>query len=1851
MKTEINKSVKRAISLVLAFVLLIGTLFTANIGVNIKADAETETTDPYADWDNVQYWDGTYLSYSDFSTFKQEDVDEDGVDEYIIETAEQLQLAAAGTRSRNTNWPESSLGKEFVIDPTVDAFIMQPKEVVDKLGIAAFVEASSAEETRELFEDKFAAIGETPNNWVKDSNALIFSGDFDGSGVPIYGLYADGVAKSNEHAAFFLAINAGGTDTTYADITLENIVIKNSYFKSYRRTGILTSIVWGDNNTCTKVDSCVFANCYLFGQNKYTSGSTTYLRSGNKDGTFAEDISAMGIVTADVSNAPIQMSNTLVYGNACRYDFYTATDTTVADTVNNPWLHTVNDTNTISEPATTYDAFNWVFRANKNNGDDYGSIKNCIILDTVVNNLQADSTDYCENVYSDTYTTYVNTVTKLFDGESTKGSAGMYWMSGLNWGNDWFAVEGEYPSPFEPDNYDSSITASETGYNGGNGTEDEPYIISSADQLYQMVTEQSYSGIKTDSWTLYNSGATATTESTKDNYVSKYYKVADGVDAIYINDVETKAEVEELVAKGSSYYNLWNPSITDTSASGAFSGHFDGNGVTIYGMISTSTGFVNKIDGENATIKNVYFKAAYVSTSGKAAVVTTDFGHYGGVSGYEYNSDGELVQVWKNKNSVYTISNVAVTESYIKSTLSNSGNSGTGCVATAGGIVAIDTTPPSLKMEYCLFDGGSCTLIDGDDTAANYSTSSSKAGIFTTASSTAANNWALNNCVAINAYAVSMQSGGTYGRYTSGTVSLNTVYGVFNSEFSSKSKLESYGVLEAGKTSFDMLDMPLLNWGGAWLLVDVDDDGDGKTDRTIPMPKTSDETVDDFSQQLANQNGGKGATNPSDGRSGGYTAGTYGFYQEFVGSGTKDDPYIISNALDLARAIACGGKDVTNELYYKLSCDIDVGASWINEVTVAGKYVYVPFVGHIDGDGHTIYNLYSTATNASLIPVIVEGATVKNLHIRNSYINSTATAGAIFGTYQDDPNSDENTVYIEGCSYENSDGVQGLVGDTKNATIKNSYYVVGENSEYYLADGTTGTPTVDYTGNNAETAVWYKGGKDDCMPQLVNRAKAMTEVDVSGYGDNDYDSNDIAALIQRLLGNEDYKYVYGDVSRNGVTNMGDLAILTRQLVGTYNKYADGFWRNAALGNIVIYYGENDNYDFARKLELALENEFGKDVKKVVVGTDSIDSDSVSYGSESGGLYVHKNDIYTDGTNYYKLNEDASTGEITYVALDPKNEADAAEIAKYALDGNCQIVVGNIGTSYSASLDDNNYQISYDKANSAVWLQGGSFTAVEQATIDFINNSNPDSSTVHTTNGAVALDTNKEAKTVDGTTYYYAWGDEFNSGSLNKDLWNYDGMHNESNQGTGSNFENLEVAFPEDMEKLYTMITDETGAGKLKIWRGYYAEDEDTDASWGYKYLGTLADKGVTSDTSVTNSFNSTVEADDTYVTAGKICTNKSMLVKQGYLEMKVTYPEDGHAFPCWWLLGHSGGEFTSNAVINNSLFGKVFKLNNIAAYNGGDSSTNAYDGTTNTLNSSIPSTFKYQLPNASYEIDIVEFMQGGTNAGRDYKTANFTFHKFYGNGAYTNESGVKAIKFLNWDNILTTTADYYYGLSSKATRSGRVGSYTYSYDSSTKIYEFYPETTTSLSGYWQSNGKTWNGGMLESANGNDWFSGTPGTVTIEGGQEYIFGVEWDATDTTALYTFTVDKVNADGTTTPVTIYDKNTGEEKTTFTIAEDIAYTKDTALAASGNVGFLENLSALQTDQKTANQYMYMLIDNTYYTALNGSVYDDLLSLDDNDKEKIATMEIDYVRVYQQKRDIVTPDTEEFNNGNHFGY
>ncbi len=1902
MKTAFPNSAKRVLSLVLSLVMLVGTMFVANVGVNISAGAETATTQAVEKRGYV-YWDGTAV----------EPTEKDSDGNILIKTAEQFNWVCAKA-SASVSGGRGTAGKKYKVDPTITAFIMQKQSVISSY-LDTLLALSGGEATRVFYEETLK--GKDVLNWTKNGLG-VFSGTFDGSGVPVYGVYSSNTTygSANESCALFGVSDGGGkirdsyTDTITDEVgsTIKNIAVRNSYFQGFRRVAVITGCGWWPASSnlnvigYVNINSCEVSNCYVLGQNMSTKDGKTYFYNttagavGAQTSEFKPVTSEYGILAGGMGHDVVRADGCLMYGNKSEYDLYTCSSATSTATSGSSYFYTADEGATISETPTTTDAIGGaIFGQNgKNNAKDfYGSITNSIIFDSKVANLSGNA--YVSNVYSNVASSYSN-VTVLASAEDTKGSLGKTRMSGLTWataetaGNgttQWYAIEDDYPTLFMPAGWEDNVkgysiwSGNAAEITEGKGTKEEPFIIRTADQLYKMVCSSG----KDESGN------------------SQYFKVADGVDKLYLNDIlldESLDGIKALVAKGSSSYKNWD-------ATSTFFGKFDGNGVTISGMVSyNKNAFINDMQGQSE-VKNIHFENCYVYDSGFAAIVTT-----------------KTAGSYSVATNTPVISNVSVRHSYIESTSSDKtspflakktyndsdgtqfkitgetvntngeyattladGTLALQASANAGGIVAFGNTTKNLVVKNCLFDGRTSEIKNG-----SASTVDGRAGIVAAASGV--NNYEVFNCVSLGypvvSEAITNEGVVIYNRYsdwyavnllncyTDVALNLNSTYA--SRQWDMYYETKNNVVRIAKKDQYATTELPTLDWFNTWSL--VTDGG-----YTIPMPtgvasEASGLLYSNVIATLPDKSGGVGGANEIGGN-GGRFDGTYGLYEYYTGSGTADDPYMITTPLELALAISTGGKNITQKLYYKLACDIDLeGATWIDQKTISGKYRYVKFEGTLDGAGHIVSNFSAIDTNsAGLIPVL-NGGTVKNLHVRNAYAGSTGKAGVLVGEV-------ENGGTIIGCSVEDGTAVGTETSNmfvNGSATITDSYYTTTDAEGKKTATYLGAEPTDLYSKENT-AGKWYKVPNGDGIARLVSMAKACMVTDIDGdgeFGGEFFTAQDITALRRRLLDHSDYANVYGDINADGKISITDLALVRRQMTETYNSINDGLWRNIELGKVNIYYGENDNYDAARKLQLALEAAFGEDtVQKIVVASN------VAYGPnvpnvEKKETYVHTGDIYTtdNGTSFYKVLSNDETG-----AFYTEKITDDNLIAEYALDGKQEIIVGDIANYKTSDVATNNYAIVYEKANNALWFQGGSFTGVEQAVIDFIAKSNPADNYVYSTSVAQTLDDEKIARDLNGDSkpdYYYAWGDEFKGvdnfdpetgygTGLDLEAWSYGSMHNETSkvENEGSKyFPNLEVAFPDDMGKLYD-VKD----GKLTIWRGYYG-NSGSDLSWGYKYLGKLSDKGVTPDMSgttdsssvrgedyISNLFGGRVESTDTYATAGLIETERRVLAKQGYLEMKASYPTDGHVFACWWLHGFAGNN--SNSAFSNSLYGKVFKLNNAAAYaDGVDSTGLVWDGT-NWPDSRYPNTFKYQLPNSSFEIDIAELMQGGGNFGNaSYMNANFTFHKFYQNGIYTDSTdGLKKIKFINWDNLLSGADSYYH-----------TAQYISSHTVETKYYQnqdpvySYATTDTFLpNAVWNGNltstndkENSWDSsytttytgyvpGMLEnSSDAGNYFSGTPAYVTLKANTEYIFGVEWNTDGKGgATFKFTVKEVNSDGSVGAGATMGKRSSSTSTIATgevTVTDYDYDEDDG-------GFLTSLSQIASDASVANQYMHMLIDNTYYTSKDGTVDSSLLTNTSNNKT--GTMVIDYVRVYQQdgRRDIVTPETEDFNNGNHFGY
>ncbi len=1775
MKTRINKSTKKVLSLILAFAVFVGTFFVTNVGVNINTKA----------LNSISQWDGV--------TFDTE-LSGDGTQEnpYKITNAAELAAVCYGRHTGSTT------GKYFKVEG-VSEFYM------DNLSTPATVKALSSSNDVNAHYNAYIDAATKPTVWQPNAEVTL---KFDGNGATVYGLYMVDVA----YAGLF-HIACGGTE-------IKNIIVRNSYIYNDEDFAENTNLrnagfILGSTKAASSSESVKI---------KYSVARSNY---GYGFGGRIGEIVGQSFNTKVEIDTCLAVDNDLYYRNS-----YTASIATVPPHffVRGGWSGTV--TNSIGFGAVP-------------------QIRGLYNATTPVNNYCVGSIGGVDGAVDGTHIIRIINADDGFSFAAKENLTNLNWADNINNGEGyWHVIPGDYPSPIKPEGWKEVTrepvwdgTAAEK-FESGSGTEKDPFIIKTAEQLYKMVLD----GGKFDDGT------------------PAYYKVSPDVTDIYLNSIQggTLQTLKDLVEVKKSANN-WTKAFNsndykaDNDGDGladekqAFTGVFDGNGVTIHGLYSSNayatgvvktwlawgTGFVPAVK-YNAVIKNVNFDKTYICNeqSGYAGVITASIG-------LDTSNGGNCTTT---NASFY---NIAVRNTYMhkggsSAYVDTTTQEKTFGAYTKGGLVAAHGSPGSLSFVNCVYDGVGSELV--------YDTNDHTAGIFAAANS--ASKVKMIGCVSIglqplacslevslatmvNCYTTKpldqiTDNNNPSAEYLEAYVNnLNSVSAKSNydnyvsSYFEDNTNAPGVKVIEE-KDQFSNADFPLLNWG-IWSIKSVENN------RTLPMPSITKGDISGYVQvtdMICEQVGGAGNFNYS----GGHEKGTYGQFYKLVGSGTANDPYIIHNALELANAISTGGINISQPLHYKLICDINLSSlNWIHtgnierieykfdsdtnqyaldengnkiETNRYNMYKYVPFKGVLDGNGHTIYELNATAPNSGALIPVLDGGTVKNLHIRNS-----AAKTAIFGV---------GNGTIENCSAENcyvADNDNALILG-ENVNVVNSYC----NDAYYLENGEQVTPIADGT-------TWYKAGVDG-KPRLVSNAKNMPCADIDGDGKGDsYGAADVVALRNYLLEKDGFEYIYGDVSGNGVTNLSDLVILTRSISDTYNGIQDGFWRNLELGNLKIYYGENDNYDAARKLELYLEAAVsGVDIIKVVSAQKTFTDDNF----EKDAVYVHSNDI-VDST-----------------------------------DGQLEIIVGNISNSElyaDDNLKSNQYSITYDKQNGVLWLKGENFTAVEQAVIDFISNSDASTSTIYTVEPTL-LDEKKWPVEIDGTIYYYTWGDEFDDPDLLLDNWQYSSNTTESeyekylekhpNATTDlrAKYLNLETALAKDISKLY--VFDE---GKLSMRRGVYKTDavqtyKDDYEALGYIGLEVPTDELVDGNGEVKNGFEDTINisssdydgnatnddsTSDIFVSGAKLISQKSLLVKQGYFEFMASLPSDGHAFPSWWMMGDATGG--NNNAYTESLFGKVYKLNQ--GYTGG----NAIDIT------KYETTCKYQYPNAFFEIDIIELMQDITNFDDKnyYDTSNkknyynfltgdtnvsgsncglvgvydynlpINMHKYYDLGV----SGGK-YHYIDWEKNKRTE----YALSTvgiTADKTIRADEQAVAFKDR-NTYKAYYTTTSGLSSKSIED-------MQYSANSQKILT------TMR-----RYGFKWEVNGSSYKYTLYVDR-NADGKFANVYVDKNGDGDTVDNNECEQEIFVIEQ--------INYAEKASDDPVpDVATANQYMYFLIDNKFYTAnqyyhKGVTVFKDLLTKEYSDEK--TTLDIEYMRVYQadDHRDIVTPETENFNNGNHFGY
>jgi len=551
--------------------------------------------------------------------------------------------------------------------------------------------------------------------------------------------------------------------------------------------------------------------------------------------------------------------------------------------------------------------------------------------------------------------------------------------------------------------------------NGETGTKDDPIIIDTAEEFVYLAK-----GISNDT-------------------AGKYYKVADGISAFDLSrgnldfNGTLKQNISAIMSSGKNH----------SGGSPGFQGHFDGNGVTVYGAwtnhnegnIGMYAGLFSVTRG-NVTIKNINVK--FASFTAKNAS--------GGIVGYH---------VGEGNNSL-TIENCSVTDSHLEITTSgwNVGIGGiVGCAGNLSSYKDIEDTDGDGDTTEIIYINGPVTIkncfVNLDE---EYFISSFEKSTQTDTTLRGVHG-GIAGFISTNALSVSdcIVLGITPYATTSCTIHNDIQHSGLAHHFNNIYTDQPSGSVDIGGTSgirdfsgrIFTLNQSQIQGLEALENMNLDPSIWMADDTNYPQLRTSHKNI----YYICNKNGTHnemcicgfgGATSDCTIQNGRCTLceanstcskkqtifwdGTIasGFIDQSLG--TKDDPVIINTASELAYLvtsrqevstladgspkhfkIADGiGNIILQESFFedditKLKTSAEVKTffekysgwfySWPNR-----GWEQTSFCGYLDGNGAKIYGLYQVSTNnAGLFSSIDAGASIHNLAVMNSYITTTAS--------------------------------------------------------------------------------------------------------------------------------------------------------------------------------------------------------------------------------------------------------------------------------------------------------------------------------------------------------------------------------------------------------------------------------------------------------------------------------------------------------------------------------------------------------------------------------------------------------------------------------------------------------------------------------------------------------------------------------------------------------------------------------------------------------------------------------------------------------------------------------------------
>ena len=460
------------------------------------------------------------------------------------------------------------------------------------------------------------------------------------------------------------------------------------------------------------------------------------------------------------------------------------------------------------------------------------------------------------------------------------------------------------------------------------------------------------------------------------------------------------------------------------------------------------------------------------------------------------------------------------------------------------------------------------------------------------------------------------------------------------------------------------------------------------------------------------------------------------------GSGTVNDPYLVSTPAELMLAVTSTGLSGNGEKqYYKMTGDIYINpalsSDWISNSPISwgtadlgAASADTAFAGVFDGDGYMVYGLYVNETftapegttadrsvAAGLFPTVAAGAEIKNVGIDKAYLslkNNHQTAALAYtgqvGLVGYAYNSSAAKITIDRC-FIGSDVTMkavftGLVGDLKSNTsasvVLTNCYAVPSDVE------TFNEPDKVYIYNNR---FMLCGGRDNSAGYKFDYCYTFGNLTFTGQGSTDTKFNYCTDWAPDALG----------VSGLGNTQMmGDSAFETMPGLNTQKAYVltDSYPTLKVFNKEIL-----DIWDGTEATPTAMD-----DKGNVIISTP----EELAYVIKNGGgaNYVLTNDIYLNAVDQI----DWQTGEITngYNARQWYTTGNTTEFSG-SIDGQGHTVYGMY---YSLGIPATSYN------SPAVALIPG----VENSAV-VIKNLGVDSAYVKATNNGAALIGNGRGTTV------------------------------------------------------------------------------------------------------------------------------------------------------------------------------------------------------------------------------------------------------------------------------------------------------------------------------------------------------------------------------------------------------------------------------------------------------------------------------------------------------------------------